>query len=178
MAPVQRIFGMLLSCDGSTNVTSDIISWCKANNWGIELSIVSTCAFMDTGGGTTNAQAMAATISELCAQGIDVWLEIENLTFYAGGYVGLPGSGASITNVAGMAVFTPGLAVFEAITSPLFHGYSFEGSFDFCIKWLRSNITNPNHQICWHALPGYYQAYMNNSGVPITDPLYGSDSSL
>jgi len=173
----QRIFGLLLNCDGSTNATSDIISWCKTNNWGLELSIVSTCAFMDTGGGTTNATAMAATINELCAQGIHVWLEIENLTFYAGGYIGLPGSGATITTVAGMAVFTPGLAIFEAITSPLFHGYCFEGSFDFCIKWLRSNMTNPNHTICWHALPGEYQAY-NNNGTPITNPDYGKDSTL
>jgi hypothetical protein len=170
----QRIFGLVVSL-GGYDVTPDIITFCQQNGWEVELSIVSTSAFMDTGGGVTNAQYIASEINALCNAGIPVWLEIENLTFYAGGYIGLPGSGSSITTAAGMEVFTPGLKIYEAITNPLFRGYCFEGSFDFCIKWLKSHTSK---KICWHALPGYYQAYSNSSGTPITDPLYGADSSL
>jgi hypothetical protein len=150
------IFGQVVF-PGQTTLPAETIAFCKANGWGVELSLPSYDA-VSTFANPAKATWYAGVIQNITNQGIPVWLEIEVPIYYASTV------SANTTPAQYQAMYGQGLAIYEKL-GPLFKGYSFEGGYDNAIIWLKEHSQK---KLLSHWLPYYYQEY--NTGVPNYTP--------
>jgi hypothetical protein len=147
----KRIFGLVGMPSAET------IAFCKANGWGIELSLPGS-NFRTYFNGDPDTDSYIKIIQSIIGQGIPVWLEIEAPIYYDGDI------SAATTPAQYQSMYGAGLAKYEQL-GPLFKGYAFEGGYDNAIIWLKEHSTK---QLVAHWLSGYYGAY--NGGAPDYKP--------
>jgi len=151
----KTIFGQVVF-PGQTTLPAETIAYCKANGWGVELSLPGNDAvsyFTET----SKATWYAGVIQSITNHDIPVWLEIEGLVYYGNATV-------ATTPAEYQSQYGACLAIYEKL-GPLFKGYSFEGGYDNAIIWLKEHSQK---KLLAHWLPGYYQEY--NTGVPNYTP--------
>jgi hypothetical protein len=149
----KRIFGQVVfPGDPTGTLPPATITFCKANGWGIELSIPGgeTQYFTDT----SKATWYAGVIKSITDQGIPVWLEIEGPIYYS--------SKVSVqtTPEQYQSLYGPGLAIYEKL-GPLFKGYSFEGGYDNAIIWLKAHS---ERKLVAHWIAGWWSG--KNDVIP------------
>ena len=150
----KRIFGLAVF-PTMTGLPEELLTFCAANGWEIELSLPygSTSTFTQPDMIAFYTQA----IQNIIDRGIPVWLEIEALIYYGG---------ATVDTTPEQLQTTYGAALVEyEKLGPLFKGYAFEGGYDNALIWLKQYSKK---KLLGHWLTGYYNAF--NSGAPDYKP--------